>query len=389
MGVKLEVPIHLAAAPDRIGSSAIRDLLAVIDRPEIISLAGGLPSPAAFPTRELAAATAAVLAEEAGVALQYASTQGHAGLREWVGRGADVDPSRIVVTHGAQQALELLVRALVDPGDAVALADPAYVGALQALRLVGARVVGIPSDRDGLRVDVLASRLADGLRLKLVYVVAELDNPTGATLSDDRREQLVDLADRYDFAIVDDDPYSALRWRGAALTPLRLRSARVITLGTVSKILAPGLRVGWAIAPQPLADVLVKMKQAVDLQTTTLTQHVAHRVLTTPGFLDGHLPLLRERYQQQCDALVTALRVHVGDRLRFDVPAGGMFLWARAAGVDARALLPRAITHGVAFVPGAEFAVASPLDDALRLSFATASAAELDEAARRLAAALD
>ncbi|MBA2283115.1 MAG: PLP-dependent aminotransferase family protein, partial [Acidimicrobiia bacterium] len=297
-------------------------------------------------------------------------------------------PDQVVVTHGSQQALELLTRVLVDPGAEIALADPAYVGAVQAFRLAGATLVGIPSDRDGMRVDVLAERIAAGARPVLVYVVAEFDNPTGATLAPDRRRALADLANRCGFVIVEDDPYGELRWAGVRTPGLATMSDRVVTLGTVSKILAPGLRVGWAVAPGELAAALVRVKQAADLQTATLTQHIAHRVLAEPGFLEPHLASLRTRYEAQARSLAAALRVELGDRITFDEPAGGMFLWARLADVDTRALLPAAVAAGTAFVPGAEFAVDDVRPDSLRLSFATAAPAQLAEAAHRLARAI-
>lgn len=393
MPVKAAPPLRRSRAAGGVRSSAIRDLLAVTERPDVLSLAGGLPAPDAFPVEAIARATAELLAEDPAGALQYAATAGFVPLRSWVaaslGRsGGPVDADDVVVTHGAQQAIELTVRALVDPGDAVALGDPGYVGAIQALRLAGADLLAIPVDADGLCVDVLADRLAAGARPALVYVVAQLDNPTAATLSAERRHELARLADRYGFVIVDDDPYGALRWHGDAPVPLRALSDRVVTLGTTSKVLCPGLRVGWAAAPTELARQLVLLKQAVDLQTATLTQRIAHRVLAVPGFLEPHVEHLRRTYAVRCDALVASLGRHLGDRVAFDRPPGGMFVWARLPGVDTQALLPRAVEQGVAFVPGTAFTVDGRPGDALRLSFATQSADELDTAVRRLARAL-
>ena len=389
MAVKHEPRLRFAQAPGRIRSSAIRDLLAVTEQPGVLSLAGGLPSPDAFPVDAIAAVTAEVLATDPGAALQYAATAGLAPLRAWIGADNDVSPDDVVVTHGAQQALELVVRLLVDPTDMVALADPAYVGAIQALCLAGADLLAIPSDGDGLRTDVLAERLAAGARPVLVYVVSQLDNPTGATLSAERRVELAHLADRYGFVIVDDDPYGALRWSGAEPTPLRSLSDRVVTLGTTSKVLCPGLRVGWAIAPPELARHLVIVKQAVDLQTTTLTQRIAHGVLARPGFLAPHLARLRSCYEARATALADALDQQLDGRLAFERPPGGMFLWARVPGVDTERLLQRAIAEGMAFVPGTAFAVDGRPSDWMRLSFATQSEPELAEAVTSLRRALD
>lgn len=390
MTVKARPSLRLSRAATGVSSSAIRDLLAITERPEVLSLAGGLPTPDAFPIDELRRATAEVLADDADGALQYATTAGFAPLRSWVADslGAPVAADDVVITHGAQQAIELVIRALVDRGDALALGDPGYVGAIQAARLAGADLLAIPVDADGLRVDVLADLLAAGARPALVYVVAQLDNPTAATLSAERRHELARLADRYGFVIVDDDPYSALRWQGEEPVALRTLSDRVVTLGTTSKVLCPGLRVGWAAGPTELVQALILLKQAVDLQTTTLTQRIAHRVLDRPGFLAPHLEQLRCTYAARCDALVASLDAHLGDRIAYERPPGGMFVWARLPGVDTQALLPRAVDRGMAFVPGTAFSVGGAPSDAVRLSFATQSAPELDEAVRRLALAL-
>ncbi|MDQ2648904.1 MAG: PLP-dependent aminotransferase family protein [Actinomycetota bacterium] len=380
-------PVALSSAPSRIQSSAIRDLLAVTERPGLISLAGGLPAPDTFPVAELAAASASLLADDPGGALQYGPTAGFGPLRDWVAAQEDASPADVVITHGSQQALELLVRVLVDPGDTIALPDPAYVGALQACRLSGADLLAIPTDGDGLRVDVLADHLTAGRRPKLVYVVADLDNPTGATLPISRRRALAELADRYGFVIVDDEPYRALRWSGDEPTPLRALSDRVVTLGTTSKVLSPGLRIGWAVAPPEVHAAMVLLKQAVDLQTATFAQRLAHAVLTRPGFYEPHVDQLRRTYQERAAALTAALTEHVPE-LAVGTPPGGMFLWGRLPGVDTGDLLGAAVEEGTAFVPGSAFAVDDPATDHLRLSFATGRPAELAEAARRLGRAV-
>jgi len=378
-----------------VGSSAIRDLLHLTERPEIISLAGGLPAPEGFPTAALADAAARLLAGDPD-GLQYASTEGRPDLRHWVAstRTPAVDPDRVLITHGAQQAIDLVARAVVEPGDPVVLPDPGYVGAIQALRATGADLVGVPVDEDGLAVDVLADHLAAGLRPRLVYVVPDLDNPTGTTLVEERRRSLVDLAERYYFWVLEDDPYGALRWAGDRPVPLAGRSDRVVAVGTTSKILAPGLRVGWAVAEPGLARDLVVLKQATDLHTSALGQALAASVLTRPDFLPTHLDTLRGCYQERAAALHAALATHLGVGTVPAPPEGGMFAWVRLPGVDTKVLLDRALAEGTAFVPGAAFTVAtaattSPTSDALRLSFATVAPARLDEAVRRLARALD
>ncbi|HEX2575478.1 MAG TPA: PLP-dependent aminotransferase family protein [Aquihabitans sp.] len=379
----------------RTGSSAIRDLLEITEQPGVLSLAGGLPSPEGFPVAAFERASAAVLGISATGALQYGTTEGHRPLREWVAGRYGSTPDGVVVTHGSQQALDLLARATTRAGDPVVLADPGYIGAIQAFRAAGADLVGVPADHDGLRVDVLEDRLADGLRPTLVYVVANFDNPSGATLGEDRRRRLADLADRYGFLVVEDDPYGQLRWRGEAPTALRSLTDRCLSLGTVSKVLSPGLRVGWAVGPPPVVRSMVVLKQAADLHTSSLTQHLVHHVLTEPGFLDDHLAGLRTRYRAQAEALVAALRDVLGDAFAFAFaqPDGGMFVWgdvssADGAPVDTAALLPVAVARGMAFVPGTAFSVSEPHRSAMRLSFATGTPAELAEGVARLAAAL-
>jgi len=284
--------VTLSSTTTRIGSSVIRDLLALVDRPGMISLAGGMPAPETFPSAALVEAVADIVDDDP-LALQYSSTQGFGPLRHWVAGQDSVSPDQVVVTSGSQQALDLLARVLVEPGAAVAMADPGYVGAIQAFRLAGARLLGVPSDGDGMLVDVLADRLETGERPAVVYVVADFDNPTGATLTTERRRALAGFADRYGFIIVDDTAYRRLRFTGEEPVPLAALSDRVVTVGTVSKILCPGLRVGYLAGPAPVVAAVVLVKQAVDLHTSTLAQRTVHRLVTTPGFLENQVEALR------------------------------------------------------------------------------------------------
>ena len=376
-------------AVERAGSSAIRDLLEITEQPGIASLAGGLPNPATFPVEAIARATRDALDQDPTGSLQYGPTEGYRPLRRWVaarhGLGADGE-EQVLVTSGSQQALELLTRALVDPGGLVALADPAYVGALQAFRAAGAELAAIPSDADGLRVDVLAQRLERGERPALVYVVPNFDNPTGSTLAAPRRIELAALADRYGFWIIDDDPYGDLRWHGTTPVALRDLTDRTITLGSTSKVLAPGLRVGWAVGPADALRATAVLKQSADLHTSSLSQQIVQRVLAEPGFLERHLGLLRATYQRQAHHLTRALEQQLGDRLAVAEPDGGMFVWAELLqpAADTAALLTTAIEQGVAFVPGAAFGVEDPHRRKLRLSFASSDPAGLDLAVDRL-----
>lgn len=388
--------IPLAARTAGLRSSAIRDLLAVTQRPEVISLAGGLPAPDAFPLDHLRAAVDEVLRTAPLTALQYSTTEGDPDLRTWIAeqataaRGRPVDPSQVLVTHGSQQALDLVAKAVVDRGTPVGIDEPGYVGAIQALSVFEPDLCPLVVDGDGLVVEFLAERLAAGLRPRLVYTVVNFQNPTGATLSLERRRQLAELAETYGFLVVEDDPYGALRFAGDHLPSIASWSDHVVSFGTVSKLVVPGFRVGWLIAPLWLRDLLVRLKQAADLHTSSFGQAVLAAVLRAPGFLDHHLRLLVEVYGTRAAALARALDEHLASRLTFELPDGGMFLWGRLeGGVSARRLFDAAAARNVAFVPGDAFYVAEADASTLRLSYATATPERLGEAARRLADALD
>jgi 2-aminoadipate transaminase len=376
-------------AVGRISSSAIRELLALVNRPGVISLAGGLPSPRHFPLAETGEAVAHCLAGDPAV-LQYSPTEGDPALRAWVADRHGVAPDQVLVTHGSQQALDLVARTTLDAGDPVALADPGYVGAIQALRLSGGRLVALPTDDEGLDVGVLEERLAGGLRPRLVYVVPNFHNPTGASLSADRAHRLAHLADRYGFLVVEDDPYGEIRFCGQAPPPLASLSGNVVSIGTISKVLFPGLRVGWVVAPRSLASSLALVKQAVDLHTSTLAQSIALHLLTRPGFLAAHVAGLRDHYRSQATVLRDALTGALGDTLDITPPKGGLFLWARVRrpGVDTGALLARALDNGVGYVPGSAFSVTASHRRCLRLSYATVTPEDLRKGARRLAGVL-
>ncbi|MCB1006378.1 MAG: PLP-dependent aminotransferase family protein, partial [Acidimicrobiales bacterium] len=334
-------------------SSVIRDLLDWTRRPGMASLAGGLPAAELLPVARVGEAVARVLREQGPTALQYGPTDGEVALRERVAptpsRAADV-----VVTTGSQQSLDLLARVLVDPGDVVVVEGPSYLGAISAFRSAGAHLVEVPGDAEGLDPEALAAAVAGGLRPKAVYVVAEFANPTGATLTAERRRRLAELAERHRFLIVEDDPYGALRFAGAPVAPLAERTERAVRLGTASKTLAPGLRVGWALLPPWLRDPVVRAKQAVDLHTSTLDQLVVADLLADEEFTAAHLARLRSTYERRCRALVSALARLGGGRFEVTPPDGGMFAWValhRSLGLTADELLPAALDAGVAFVP--------------------------------------
>jgi 2-aminoadipate transaminase len=386
--------MRFAGRVDAIGSSAIRDLLALTSAPEVLSLAGGLPAVETFPTQRLADASARLFDLDPGSSLQYATTEGHAGLRAWVAAreqersGVACDADDVVVTSGSQQALLLCALALCEQGDVVVTDDPGYVGGLQAFAAAGARLVGVPVDEGGLDVDHLARRLADGLRPVACYTVSTFQNPGGATMGEDRRRALAALADRYGFVVVDDDPYADLWFDRPPPAPVRAHTTMTAHLGSASKIVAPGLRVGWAVAPPELRSALVRLKQAADLQAPTLGQALLAELFADSQWFESHLAMLRTTYAARADALVDALVSRFGDRLAVRSPGGGLFVWASFLdGTDTEALLPVALRHGVGFVPGGAFAVDATHAGALRLSFATNPPHRLAEAVDRLYAA--
>ena len=378
-------------------SSAIRDLLKVTEMPDMLSLAGGLPTPDSYPLPDLRREADRLLGEYGPRVVQYSATDGVIELRRWIAEMASVEFGRpvavdgeIVVTHGSQQALDLLAKILVDPGDIVVSESPAYLGAVQSLELFQPSFEVIPGDEHGMQVELLAERLAAGLRPKLVYVVPNFHNPSGATLSLERRQLLARLADEYELLVVEDDPYGAIRFAGEPLPPVASFTDRVVYLSTFSKIVAPGFRVGWMIGPPEVMAMVARAKQAADLHTATFPQLLLANIVQEPGWLDAQKARIVPMYRDRCLALADALDAQIGDRIRFHRPDGGMFLWTEFQGVaDTKQLLAHAIGEGVAFVPGNAFTIDQAPDSKARLSYSTLSPTQLDEAVRRLRRALD
>lgn len=385
-------PVALSARSRAVRSSAIRDLLRLTERPEILSLAGGLPAPELLPVDRVAMATADVLATDGPAALQYGPTDGIASLRATVAdRLSDGTPAdRVVITTGSQQALDLVARVLLDPGEVVVVEQPTYLGALGALQWCAPTIESIDGDADGLRTDLLAERLTAGLRPKMVYVVTDFANPTGATLSESRRRHLAALADRYGFVVVEDNPYGALRFAGVTPPPIRAFTDRAVTLGTASKVISPGLRVGWLAAPEWLVRPIVVAKQATDLHTAVLNQHIVRTLLADTTWFDAHVAALVASYAPRAATLAAALIDSCGEHYELSRVDGGMFVWLRPRrpGLLAERLLLAAVDAGLAFVPGSAFRHDAVDDGALRLCFTTVDAAGLREAAARLGSAL-
>nr|WP_314141720.1 PLP-dependent aminotransferase family protein [uncultured Rhodococcus sp.] len=393
------LPAGLAGRTESLTSSAIRDLLALTARDDVISLAGGLPATDLIPIDRIAAAAEAVLRRPDAV--QYCETSGHRTLRSVVAAretlargGVPVPVDSVTVTHGSQQALALLAQALIDPGAVVVVDEPAYTGALQVFSIAEASMESIPITDTGMDTDELERRLTAGLRPAVVHTVANFHNPRGVTMSVQRRRHLAALADRYGFWVIEDDPYGEICFDttksgfGAPPLPIACHSDRVIRLSSASKILAPTLRVGWFVAPPSVCAAVELLKQGADLCGSSMTQLMAAEMLADTAWLDAHLTVLRREYCSRATALTTALVAEFGSRLAVSRPAGGMFAWATFLdGTDTGELLDAALDHGVAFVPGTAFASSAQYRHSLRLSFAGSTPTVLTEAVRRLGAA--
>lgn len=362
----------LARRAAKMNPSVIREILKIAERPGVISLAGGLPSPKTFPIEAFAAASERVLREDGPAALQYAASEGHAPLREWVAAQLPwaVDPGQVLITTGSQQGLDLVAKVLIDAGSKVLVEAPTYLGALQAFAPMEPDVVGVGSDGDGMNLVDLAAK-ADGARF--LYVLPNFQNPTGRCMSEARREALVQQASALGLPIVEDNPYGELWFESPPPAPLTARNPDgCIYLGSFSKVLAPGLHLGYVVAPPSVFPKLLQAKQAADLHSPGYNQRMVAEVLKD-GFLERHVPTIRALYKAQCQAMLAALETEMkGLDVTWNSPAGGMFLWVRLPqGMTAIDLLPRAIEHGVAFVPGHAFYAEQPDPRTLRLSFVT------------------
>ena len=387
--------LRLAARLRGVRSSPVRDILALTEQPGVISFAGGLPAPELFDASGLRAAFASVLSgPAAGRALQYSTTEGDPALRSALAarlcdRGLATTAEQLLVTSGSQQALTLVATVLLEPGDAVLVEEPSYLAALQAFQLAGAEVVPVPCDDQGLDPDAVAA-LAARHGARLLYTVPTFQNPTGRTLPLARRTALVEVAERAGLWVIEDDPYGELRYAGEpepALASLPGAEDRVLALSTLSKVAAPGLRIGWVRAPEALRRPLTVAKQAADLHSSTVDQAAAARWLAVVD-LEAHLRVLREAYGARRDALLGGLAAALPPGSVHNRPEGGMFVWARLPdGWDADRLLRRALERDVAFVPGAPFFAGPPDRATLRLSFTAHPPAEIAEGLRRLRAA--
>ena len=374
--------------------SAVREILKVAERPDILSFAGGLPAPELFPVDEIAAAHAEVLRLSGRSALQYSTTEGFGPLREWIAahlrhRGIAARAEELLITSGSQQGIDLVARVFLDAGDVVLVESPTYLAAIQAFAAYQVRLVAVPSDDDGMQVDRLAALIA-AHRPKLIYLVPSFQNPKGTTLTPERRAALAELAAQHEIAILEDDPYGELSFTGARPRPVAAAShGNVLYLGTFSKTLAPGLRIGWLWGDARIVRKATIAKQAADLHTATLAQRATATLLASFDY-GAHVGRIREVYRERCQTMLGALAEHMPAGCRWITPTGGMFVWLQLPDqLDADALLPAAIARRVAFVPGSAFFADEVRRDFVRLNFSNQPPASIVEGMRRFGEVID
>ena len=379
----------LAQRAHKMNPSVIREILKVTERPGIISFAGGLPSPNTFPIEAMRKASERVLSLDGRAALQYAASEGLPQLREWVAQdlkkqGMQVSPDQVLITTGSQQGLDLVAKVLIDAGSKILVETPTYLGALQAFMPMEPGVVSVDSDDEGVDAHDLRAKALDA---RFIYLLPNFQNPTGRTMSEARRAAVAHVAQDTGLPVVEDNPYGDLWFDAAPAASLSSRlPEQSLYLGSFSKILAPGLRLGYVVAPKALYPKLLQAKQAADLHTPSFNQRVVAEVLKD-GFIDRHVPTIRALYKRQCEAMLAALdREMAGLGVTWNRPAGGMFLWAQLPkGMDAVQLLPHAVDKNVAFVPGAAFYAANPVQETLRLSFVTSTVEQIQTGVAALA----
>jgi 2-aminoadipate transaminase len=383
----------------KMGSSVIRELLKLTEQPDMISFAGGLPAPEVFPLKKFQEACNAVLENDGARALQYGATEGYTPLRQMIARhtgrySVKISADNVLITSGSQQALDFIGRVFINRGDHIVVESPTYLGALQAWNAYGAQYISVRADEDGMIVDELEAALRVGP--KFIYTLPNFQNPSGTTLSLERRIKLIELADKYGVPIIEDDPYGQLRYEGEHLPSLVMLdsqyrndnngsySGNVIYLSTFSKLLAPGLRLAWVIAPPEVIRRLVNTKQAADLHTSSFNQFVAYEV-AKDGFLDEHVKVIRATYKERRDVMLEMMEEMFPPEMRWTHPKGGMFLWGiMPEGVDATEVFKTAVERKVAFVPGGPFHPNGGGQNTMRLNFSYCAPDTIREGITRL-----
>lgn len=393
---------RFAQRTQRMKSSTIRELLKLTEDPEVISFAGGMPAPESFPVDEFREACLSVLQDRGAQALQYGSTEGYTPLREMIARhtarlGIEVTAENIMITSGSQQALDLLGKIFINHGDRILVEAPTYLGALQAWNIYGAEYVTVRSDDDGMVTDEIEAALRTGP--KFIYVLPNFQNPTGVTIPRERRVSLIELADHYGVPIVEDDPYGQLRYEGEHIPAIEVLDSQmhhngccytgnVIYLSTFSKLLAPGIRLAWVIAPPEVIRKMVMAKQGADLHTATFNQIVAYEV-SRGGFLDQHVQKINAIYRERRDVMLETLSEHMPEGVRWTHPKGGLFLWVTLPqGMSSTELFRTALAQKVAFVPGDSFYPYGGGENTMRLNYSNAKPERINEGIARLARAV-
>ncbi|MEW5983689.1 MAG: PLP-dependent aminotransferase family protein [Acidobacteriota bacterium] len=394
---------RFAQRTQRMRSSAVRELLKLTEQADVISFAGGLPAPEVFPVERFADAYASVMAKLGSRALQYSTTEGYRPLRDLIVEhteryGINIEPENVLITNGSQQALDLIGKVFINPGDHIMVESPTYLGALQAWNAYQAEYITAQTDADGYVIESVSKQMRCGP--KFVYALPNFQNPSGITLSLDRREALIREADHYGVPILEDDPYGQLRYEGEHLPSIVTLDARfqstngaqytgnVIYLSTFSKTLAPGVRLGWIVASAEVIQRLVQAKQGADLHSSTLNQMLAYEV-AAGGFLDEHVKHIRSVYRERRDTMLSALERHFPEGVTWTRPKGGLFLWLTfPAHLDAADILQKAVEQKVAFVPGQSFFADGSGKNTARLNFSNAAPELIEEGIRRLARCL-
>jgi 2-aminoadipate transaminase len=392
-----------AARTEGMGGSVIREILKFTQQPDIISFAGGLPAPELFPVEQVASATQRVLERQGSEALQYSTTEGYPPLREMIAQfmcrlGITCSPDNVLITGGSQQALDLIGKVLIDPGDQILVEEPTYLGALQAWDAYQAGYVTVPNDDDGMQPEPLARILGEN-QVKFIYALPNFQNPSGTTMSYERRVELVRLAEEHGVPIIEDDPYGQLRFEGEHEPPLialdaetrpsaaqaRLAEGNVIYLSTFSKIMAPGFRVAWIVGPRDVIGQLVQAKQGADLHTSTINQMVIYET-ARDGFLEQHIETIKRVYRERRDLMLGLMEELFPPGVTWTHPKGGLFLWVRLpAGMDSTELLKKAVEAKVAFVPGGPFHPRGGGENTLRMNFSNATDEQMEAGMKRLA----